>query len=79
MIVLTCQSPDQATMPTKTASSVGQPYRCAIMDPHSIPLAPIQPQQSYLRGLLRPQTPSIPSKTIPADHTSLRSRPPKTD
>lgn len=52
MIVLTSQLADLVRTLTKTASSVGQPYRCAMIDYSSMTFSLTQPRNSPIRDLL---------------------------
>jgi hypothetical protein len=52
MILLTSQRADLARMLTKTASSVGQPYTCAMIDHASIIFCLTPPRNSPVRDVL---------------------------
>jgi hypothetical protein len=76
MIVLTSQLADQVRMLTKTASSVGQPYRCAMIDRFSITLARSQPHNSLHRAALpTTQASNLPQTTPDNQHPPTLATP----
>jgi hypothetical protein len=73
MIVLTCQLADLVHTLTKTASNVGQPYCCAMMDYYSMILRLSQPRNSPIRNLFHAQhdrSHPIPFRTTSNPHHS---------